>query len=135
MKYLIDTDVIISFLRGKRKVGDFLMGLDTKVELAASIITYGELEYGANKADDYASETEKVERLLNKAEIGVLGLTKKTMQVYGRTKRMLENRGEGLDDFDLLIGSTAVENEMVLVTDNGKHFARFPGLKVHAFEM
>ncbi len=33
-----------------------------------------------------------------------------------------------LDDFDLLIGATALEAGMKLVTNNTRHLARIPGL-------
>jgi predicted nucleic acid-binding protein len=35
-----------------------------------------------------------------------------------------------VDQFDLLIGATAVHHEMVLVTSNIKHFERIPGLNI-----
>lgn len=34
------------------------------------------------------------------------------------------------DEFDLLIGVTAVENELTLVTDNIKDFERLDGIKI-----
>jgi tRNA(fMet)-specific endonuclease VapC len=34
------------------------------------------------------------------------------------------------DEFDLLIGVTAIENKLVLVTDNVKHFAGLEGIKI-----
>jgi len=35
-----------------------------------------------------------------------------------------------IDDFDLLIGVTAVANNLILVTDNEKHLKRISKLKV-----
>ena len=34
------------------------------------------------------------------------------------------------DEFDLLIGVTAVENKLTLVTDNIKDFERLDGIKI-----
>lgn len=34
------------------------------------------------------------------------------------------------DEFDLLIGITAIENKLTLVTDNTKHFERLDGIKI-----
>jgi tRNA(fMet)-specific endonuclease VapC len=43
----------------------------------------------------------------------------------------LELKGTPIhDDFDLLIGATALHNDLTLVTDNTKHFVNFDGLKV-----
>ena len=50
------------------------------------------------------------------------------LSVYGEVKALLEERGLRLDDFDLLIGATALEAGMKLVTNNTRHLARIPGL-------
>jgi len=34
------------------------------------------------------------------------------------------------DEFDLLIGVTAAENDLILVTDNVKHFTNIEGIKI-----
>lgn len=34
------------------------------------------------------------------------------------------------DEFDLLIGATAIENELILVTDNIKDFERLEGIEI-----
>jgi len=131
MNYLLDTDIVVSFLRGKRKAGEMLDKLGDESEISISIITYGELVYGANKAEDYETEMDKLEGLLQGARIGITKMTEATMLIYGRVRKQLERKGQRVDDFDLLIGANAIENELFLVTDNEKHFARFPGLKVY----
>ena len=35
-----------------------------------------------------------------------------------------------IDDFDLLIGASAVANDLILVTENVKHLERIPHLKI-----
>lgn len=35
-----------------------------------------------------------------------------------------------ISDFDLLIGATAVANDMVLITRNVKHFQRIQNIKI-----
>ena len=45
-------------------------------------------------------------------------------------KAKLEKDGNRIDDFDILIGSTAIANGMVMVTDNIKHLGRLPGIKI-----
>lgn len=35
-----------------------------------------------------------------------------------------------ISDFDLLIGSTAVENNMIMVTENTKEFKRIKNIKI-----
>jgi len=35
-----------------------------------------------------------------------------------------------VDDFDLLIGATAISNELILVTNNVDHLGRMEGIKI-----
>ena len=35
-----------------------------------------------------------------------------------------------IDDFDLLIGATAIYNNLTLITENVKHLERIPHIKV-----
>lgn len=131
MKYLLDTNIIVGYLRDKPGKRKLIKKLFTAGDLAASLITYGELEYGARKAKDYRTEKGKVEQCLADLEIEVLSLKKRTMEIFAQIKRGLELKGSGLDDFDLLIGAAALENNTMLVTDNAKHFDRLPGLTVY----
>lgn len=49
---------------------------------------------------------------------------------YAREKARLRKLGQPIDDFDLLIGATAITHKMVLVTNNVNHFKRIKGIKV-----
>ncbi len=50
---------------------------------------------------------------------------------YAKEKVKLRKMGKPLhDEFDLLIGATAVENKLILVTDNKKDFDRLTGIKI-----
>lgn len=53
------------------------------------------------------------------------------MKRYAKEKVRLKRLGKPMhDEFDLLIGVTAVENELMLVTDNTKDFDRIKGIKM-----
>lgn len=130
MKYLLDTSVIVGYLRGKPGKRKLIKKLFSEADLTVSIITYGELEYGARKAKNYGAEKKKMNLCLEDLGIEVLSLTKTAMQVYTKIKMGLELKGSGLDDFDLLIGATALENGIALATDNPKHFGRIPGISL-----
>jgi len=50
---------------------------------------------------------------------------------YAREKVRLKKIGKPIhDEFDLLIGITAVENKLILVTDNAKDFKRIDGIQM-----
>jgi predicted nucleic acid-binding protein len=43
------------------------------------------------------------------------------LDVYANEKARLRKEGNIVDDLDLLIGATAIENNMILVNNNEKH--------------
>ena len=47
---------------------------------------------------------------------------------FSREKVQLESIGQTIEDFDLLIGITARENNLTVVTHNTKHFSRIEDL-------
>ncbi|MEI6679713.1 MAG: hypothetical protein WCL21_13950 [Mariniphaga sp.] len=50
---------------------------------------------------------------------------------YAKEKVRLRSIGKPMhDEFDLLIGVTAVENKLTLVTDNSKDFERLDGIRI-----
>jgi len=51
-------------------------------------------------------------------------------EIFGRLKADLEGKGSPLDDFDLIIATSALSHNLTLVTNNEKHFKRIEGLKL-----
>ena len=49
---------------------------------------------------------------------------------YAQVKAQLRRQGQLLDDFDLLIGATALAHQLTLITNNTKHFAHFAGIRL-----
>lgn len=53
-----------------------------------------------------------------------------SLDFYATEKARLRKKGNQLDDFDLLIGATAVSNNLILVTKNVSDFERIGGIKI-----
>lgn len=53
--------------------------------------------------------------------------------VFGKTKALLEARGEPLEDFDVAIAAHALARQGILVSDNVRHLARIPGLTLESW--
>lgn len=125
--YLLDTDTLIYFLKGNADViGNFKANMDTPK--AISVITYGELVYGAQKSESTTANLAKVHRL---AEIyPVIDVTRAVMDSFGDIKAQLSASGDTIDDFDLLIGCTALTLSYAVVTNNTRHYEKIPGLSV-----
>lgn len=124
MKYLLDTNILVDFLRGTKSIEVSII----KESCAISIITYGELIYGAYKSDKKEENLYKIKEMINDLEIEVNTLDEKIMNEYGELKAKLEKKGERLDEFDLLIAATALINNLTLFSRNLKHFKRIPSL-------
>ena len=51
-----------------------------------------------------------------------------SLDIYAKEKAKLRKQGLLIDDFDILIGSTAVFNDMVMVTNNVSHLSRLDNI-------
>ena len=127
MPYLIDTDIIINSIKGNKKVNQRISEY-AAIPKAISIITFGELLYGAKKSIQRDKNTSIVYRL---AEIfPIVGITRSTIEAFTDIKMALDLKGERIEDFDLLIAATALSLNYTLVTNNTKHYKRMEGLNL-----
>ncbi len=126
-KYLLDTNICVFFLRGK-------FGLNDKVQQVGeqncfiSEITIAELKYGIENAGTLEQRKRnqvKVDNFLASANILPI---RPTLGIYAKEKARLRSLGTPIDDFDLLIGSTALAHDLVMVTNNVKHLGRLEGI-------
>lgn len=120
-RYLVDTNVLIGFLRKEKRAISFLDSLE---KVVLSVISAGEIYQGAR----------------NKRE---LSLTKDFLsthcriilideQISGLSLKLLEKYtlSQGLLLLDALIAATAVKYNLTLITSNIKHFEMIKELKV-----
>ena len=96
--------------------------------LKSSVSTLMELYYGAYKSQKTSANLAKVRRI--EKAFNTISLDFFISETYGMIKSQLESEGNPLDDFDLIIASTALANNLILVTNNEKHFKRVQGLKL-----
>lgn len=127
MRYLLDTSTCVFFFRGK-------LNLDVMVKKAGlencyiSEITVAELRFGAENSDDPVKSNKAVDNFLNGLTIiPIFGAIRR----YAVEKVRLRKIGKPInDEFDLLIGVTAIENQLILVTDNVKDFKLLDGIQI-----
>lgn len=125
---LIDTDILSYYFKGNPKViGRFesYLGIFDSIEIC--IITYYEITSGllAKKA---LRQLQVFEQFVDENKI--VPLSEKSSKISAEIYASLRQSGNIVDDIDLLIAGVAIENEMVLVTNNEKHFGRIPNLKI-----
>ncbi|MBR9778119.1 MAG: type II toxin-antitoxin system VapC family toxin [Cytophagales bacterium] len=126
MKYLLDTNICVHFLRGKFGVIDKFLEIGTE-NFAISEITFAELVFGAENSSNPKKNLKLIEVFTN--QIVILPIFN-AIYLYGKEKTRLRSKGLMISDFDLLIGCTAVDREMVMVTENLKEFERISGIKI-----
>ncbi len=127
MKYLLDTSICVFFLRGKYKLDEVIK--EKRLENCyISEITVFELRYGAENSEDPERSHKALEMFL--AGISITPIIN-CVKRYAKEKVRLKKAGTPMhDEFDLLIGLSAIENDLILVTDNVKDFAHIKGLKI-----
>ena len=125
MRYLLDTDICIFLLR-RHPVVRARFGEHVKHGLAVSVITLAELRYGAACSAKVEENQQVISNWLQ--SIVVLDVTPAVAHTFAESKAALRKHGNLIEDFDLLIGATAVANNLTLVTNNLSHFERISGI-------
>ena len=125
-QYLLDTNICIFFLQGKYDVPAQLLKIGRE-NCYISEITIAELLYGAACSAQPEKHGEQVKQFIDQFEILPIF---SALPFYAETKAHLRKNGQMIDDFDILIGATAVSANMVLVTENTKHLNRIPKLEI-----
>ena len=118
---VVDTDVLIDFLRGSGPAADLVEQLLRDDAFLVTVITRFESAQGAN----YPEEREKIEPLLSHSE---LPLTPIAASTAGDLSRELRRAGEALATADILQAGICLALGLPLATKNVRHFERIPGL-------
>lgn len=119
-KYLLDTNICVFLLRDKFMVKQRLLEIGIR-KCCISEITVAELLYGAECSNDCKKNRREVVEFCSTIEVIPIA---ETIEEYARQKATLRKSGTLVDDFDIMIGATAKRFDMIMVTDNLKHFSR-----------
>jgi predicted nucleic acid-binding protein len=127
MKYLLDTNICVYWLKGNEQIEQKILsvGIDN---VALSFINVSELYYGAYKSKRIESNLNLVRQLSD--QLSVVESDETISELFGQLKAELEGAGSIIDDADLFIAACAKVHGLILVTNNIKHFKRIKGLKL-----
>jgi tRNA(fMet)-specific endonuclease VapC len=64
----------------------------------------------------------------------IIPMTEKSARISSELYSTLKRSGKIVDDVDLFIAGTAIENDMILAMNNDSHFGRIPGLIIENWE-
>jgi len=121
---VLDTDVLVSDLRGKTSILRELEGKDP----ATTVVNAFELFHGAYKSRESSANLSATRGLLG--SLRLVGLSVKAAERAGEVLAQAQKSGQAIEIRDLLVGCIAREEGLSLVTHNVKHFRKIPGLTV-----
>lgn len=124
-RYMLDTNMCIYLMKNQpepvaRRFAECYVG-----DVVISAVTYAELEYGVSVADNPERERSHLAALVE--DILVAPFDQTAGRAYGPIRQA--TRDSRKDHLDKLIAAHAVALDVVLVTNNLKDFAKYPGLK------
>jgi tRNA(fMet)-specific endonuclease VapC len=127
-RYLLDTNTCIYIRRKKTEEVLRRFRALRPGEAVLSVITFGELVYGAEKSAQRGAALELLRELAQ--VLLVQGLPETAAESYGAIRAELERQGEMIGNNDLWIAAHAKAAGLTLVTNNEREFRRVRGLRV-----
>jgi len=127
MKYLLDTDTLIFWLKGNMKVEEMALSVGL-AQLGYSVISHAELYFGAYNSEQVEKNLNAIE--IVKQKLALVAFDADAARLFGKIKADLKQQGNIIMDADIMIAAITLANDLTLVTNNVKHFDRIVPLKV-----
>ncbi len=97
-------------------------------QICISAITYAELLYGVRRSSSIRINRSIVDDFVR--HLDILGWHAETADHYGQIRASLEASGTPIGAMDMMIASHALNLNLILVTNNQRHFSKVRGLKL-----
>ena len=127
-KIVVDTDVIIDYLKKRQPGAELLKKAYLKYRLHVTSITVYELFYGVQRS----GRTGLINRLLK--YVAVIPFDDVAAKKAAALHHSLISKGKDIGVKDAFIGAICEVHKLPLLTRNVKHFSRIPGLKILPLE-
>lgn len=128
MTYLVDSDWVADYLKGRQQAVQLLDSL-FRDGMAISIITFAEIYEGIYYGSDPKRNEEIFTRFLQ--GVDVLGINRPVARQFAIVRGALREAGQLIPQPDIFIAATAVHYGLSLVTRNLSDFQRISGLRLH----
>lgn len=126
MKYLIDTNIVIDHFKDKPQVVSFLQKAEQS-GLAVSVISLGEILEGLVGQPKEVKRRKDLEDFI--VATTVVDVNREIAEIFAKIRANLRNKGELINNLDILIAATALEYNLTLVTEDND-FRRIEGLRL-----
>jgi len=128
MKYMLDTNICIYVIKKMPPAVIRRFVQHDAGEICVSSIMYAEMIHGVEKSQ--AKERNRIAYTLFMSALTVLDFDAPAAEAYGKIRADLELKGEPIGPMDMLIAGHAKSQDLILVTNNTREFARVDGLKL-----
>jgi len=125
--FLVDTDWIIHYLNGNKRVVEKLKSLNEE-GLGISIISLAELYEGIYYSTDPMGNEDGLNDFLT--GVTVLGIEEEICRIFGKERGRQRKQKRLIGDIDLLIASTCLYYNLPLLTNNRRHYEIVEGLNI-----
>ena len=133
MRYLLDTNVCIIYLKGRNLNLQQRLEAVPIQEIAVCSIVKAELCFGAMKSVNSERTFALQQAFLT--QFVSLPFDDLTATTFGVIRAQLETKGISIGAYDLLIAAIALANNLTLVTHNTREFERVNGLQIEDWEV
>ena len=126
--YLVDSDVLINFLKRRTRCGRYHQKITSPIAL---------YQYHLGRRNIRRPPRNKNKKKLNSFKellksLTVVNIDFVVIEKFASVRKFLRKKGLLIDNLDLLIASTCLAYDLSLVTRNTNHFKRIPDLKMNA---
>ena len=133
MKYLLDTNVCVNYMRGKNPPVLRRFGSHPPADIKLCAVVVAELRYGAEASGNSPKEHAKVDAFA--APYISLPFDDVAARLFGEIRHVLMAAGKPIGPYDTMIAAIALVHDLTLVTHNTNEFSRVAGLKLEDWEI
>jgi len=127
-RYLLDTNICIYIAKHNPPEVRERFARHPASALAMSVITLGELRFGAEKSQFREKALASIRQL--ESVIEVCPLPALAGEHYGQIRAALQQAGQPIGNNDLWLAAHARAEGWIMVSNNEREFLRVPGLQV-----
>jgi tRNA(fMet)-specific endonuclease VapC len=120
---LVETTILVDYLRGSRAAADFLDAARAEGELFSSAVTKAELIVGSRTR----AESRAIDQLFARFRVEAITAHDSILALKWLSRFY---HASGVGFHDCLLGAAAVRMRIPIATLNDKHFKPLPGVKV-----
>lgn len=127
--FLLDTNIVINYLHNKEKAIETIEKIQNEILYVNSIVV-AEFRLGTMLSENKEKQNQQFIEFLESGNIKILSIDEQTANVYARIQSKQIKKGKMKPPFDTLIAANCIANDLILVTENKKHFEGIEELKI-----